>query len=110
MSPSIPTLAQSTVQVLSPCLPQILAVEEVRTAEGTDIVVTSEHLRAAKKIWQEIWPDIAASYEAKIAAQEVAKAPASPTWQSALEQGLIEILNKNQALADKLAELLQMTR
>ena len=110
MPPSIPTIAQSTVQVLSPCLPKILAVDTVQTAEGSEIVVTPEHLQAAKQIWHEIWPDIAASYEAKIAAQEVSKAPNSPTWQSALEQGIIEILGQNQELTDKLAKLLQLTR
>ncbi|MEM9906961.1 MAG: hypothetical protein AAF921_18250 [Cyanobacteria bacterium P01_D01_bin.44] len=84
-APSVPTLAQSTVQVLTPCLPLLLRTETASAIDnGVDqalmspiAVVSEDHCRLGQSIWEALWPSITADYEAKIAAQEVAKTPNS---------------------------------
>ncbi|MEO0456359.1 MAG: hypothetical protein AAF152_07205, partial [Cyanobacteria bacterium P01_A01_bin.114] len=103
-------------QVITPCLPLLLRSEMASAIDyGVDqsqmsavAVVSEKHFRLGQAIWDALWPSITADHEAKIAVQEVAKTPKSPTWQSTLEQGLITILKKDADLAQNLARLLEM--
>lgn len=103
--------------MLTPCLPLLLRTETASAIDyGVDqslmspiAVVSEDHFRLGQSIWEALWPIITADYEAKIAAQEVAKNPNSSTWQSTFEQGLITIFKKDADLVQNLAKLLEMT-
>lgn len=113
MTPSVPTLAQLTIQVLVPCLPHIfvsdnnLLLHDPVLATQPLPEITQKQLQAGQILWQELWPDISQDYETVTAAQKVARTPESPLWKSTFEQGLISILSRNEVLAKSLAKILR---
>ncbi|MBE9069805.1 hypothetical protein IQ260_24485 [Leptolyngbya cf. ectocarpi LEGE 11479] len=110
MTPSVPTLAQLTIQVLVPCLPHIFVSDTNPLLHDPTLAtlpeVSHKQLEAGQVLWQELWPDISRDYETVTAVQKVARTPDSPVWKSTFEQGLISILSRNEALAKSLAEIL----
>lgn len=110
--PSVPTLAQLISKVLMPCLPHILSSEANPAIH--DPVLKSQpmpeveefQLQAGLRLWDALWPDISQDYETVTAVQHAAREPASPLWRSTLEQGLIGIFSRNQALTDEVSQIL----
>lgn len=113
MTPAVPTLAQLIAQMITPCLPYIFMSDSNPILHdltlNTEVLpeIPQTKLRAGESIWHDLWPDISRDYETVTAVQKVARTPNSPVWQSALEQGLITILSRNEALAQKLAKKLR---
>lgn len=113
MTPSVPTLAQLTIQVLVPCLPHIFASDtnlllyDPTFATQPLPEISQKQLQAGHVLWQELWPDIARDFETVTAVQKVARTPDSPLWKSTFEQGLISILSRNEVLAKSLADALR---
>ena len=113
MTPAVPTLAQLIAQMLTPCLPYIFMSAENPVLHDPTLSaeflpeISQQQLSAGESLWQDLWPAISRDYETVTAVQKVARDPGSPLWQSTLEQGLISILSRNEALAQKLAQKLR---
>lgn len=113
MTPAVPTLAQLTAQILTPCLPHIFLSEDNLVLHDPTLAslplpeISQKRLQAGQLLWQELWPDISRDYETVTAVQKVARTPDSPLWQSTFEQGLISIFSRNEVLARAVAEKLR---
>ena len=92
--------------LLTPCLSFLLKLEESKTESATDRLDKSAWQKA-QSVWIELSPNVEAKASAKEAAIDVANKPEDEDAQAAFRNQLKKLLANDQALANRLANILQ---
>ncbi len=97
--------AATLTAFLAPVLPFLLKVGS-KAAEGAMQQVGVDTWGKAKAVWEKLRPKVEEKEAAKEAAEDVAAAPDDEDLQAALRVQLKKILEKNEALAKEIAQLM----
>ena len=92
---------------LAPCLPFLVKKVGEPALDGAVSKLGEETWERAKAIWLKLWPKVESDAAAKMAAEKLANKPDSEAWKEALQEELAAILQKDAALTEAIAEILQ---
>lgn len=92
---------------LAPCLPYLLKKVAEPALSGAATKLGQDTWDKAKAIWTKLCPQVEAEAAANIAATKLAEKPDSEVWKAALQSELEALFQKDQTLADFIAEILK---
>jgi hypothetical protein len=102
----VTSLSATIIAVLAPCLPVLTKVKDA-VVEKAVPAVSDGILAQGQALWQKLQPKVEGNEDAKLAAAQVAKDPASKARQGVLGEELEKLLRTDPALVQELQQILE---